>query len=58
MTHTCPHCASVYEVTWTKVTGGDRGTADCAVCGKEMAQWNSSSIPEYRLIKQPEGAKE
>jgi transposase-like protein len=52
--HKCPHCDAVYEVTYTKIAFRDRDSEDCAVCGKQMASWNGSSIPSYRLIETPE----
>jgi transcription elongation factor Elf1 len=55
MTHTCPHCGAVYEVTETKEAFCDKDTADCQECGKEMAQWNSPRIPSYHLIKKKSG---
>jgi hypothetical protein len=50
-TFTCPHCGSEYEVTYAKVIVRDQDTADCVVCGKEMARWSSSRIPLYKLVK-------
>ena len=51
MTHICPHCGAVYEVTETKVAFQDTDVADCQECGKEMARWSSSRIPSYHLIE-------
>jgi hypothetical protein len=29
--------------------------AECVECGCVMAEWNSSSLPLYRLIRTPDG---
>jgi predicted Zn finger-like uncharacterized protein len=55
MTHTCPHCGAVYEVTWNKEPPRDKDTVDYPLCGKEMASPIGSRAPSFRLLKLPEG---
>lgn len=47
---TCPKCGAVYDVTYVKVIFRDKDSYDCG-CGHELASWNGSSIPHYRMIK-------
>jgi transcription elongation factor Elf1 len=54
-TFTCPECGSLYEVTRTKFAEPVEDYAECVECGCVMAEWNSSSVPLYRLIRTPDG---
>lgn len=54
---TCPTCGSVYEVTKIKLPTRDRDSFDCNVCNTQLASWNGSSIPSYRLIERNENHK-
>ena len=54
-TFTCPECASVYEVTRTKLPEPDEDYAECVSCGCVMAKWNTSEVPLFRLIRTPDG---
>ena len=47
---TCPECGSVYEVTEYKLPVRDNDSFNCS-CGHEMASWNGSRVPSYRLIQ-------
>jgi transcription elongation factor Elf1 len=50
----CRHCRAEYEVTYIKAMFGvaESGTADCQICGQEMASWKSSKkMPFYMLKK-------
>ena len=51
-TFTCPECGSVYEVTFREPV---EDYAECVECGCVMAEWNSYSVPLYRLIRRPDG---
>jgi hypothetical protein len=53
----CSTCGSEYSVTHTKVTFRDRDDIDCRVCGNQLASWNSSRIPHYKLEKAAEWPK-
>jgi hypothetical protein len=46
---------SLYEVTYEKTISGDKGMANCQVCGKQMESRNGESIPHYELVKMPDG---
>ena len=51
----CPHCGAQYDVTYQKTMFGvsDCDTADCKICGQEMATWKSSKMPIYTLKQHP-----
>jgi uncharacterized Zn finger protein len=51
-TFTCPECGALYEVTRTQFP---EPVKDCAECGCLLAEWNTSSVPLYRLIRTPDG---
>ncbi len=53
--HTCLHCGAEYEVTYTKTGFWQEDMEPCQVCGKELASWNSTRVPSFRLVKRPEG---
>jgi uncharacterized Zn finger protein len=54
-TFTCPECGSVYEVTRMEFPEPVEDYAKCVECGCVMAEWNSSSLALYRLIRTPDG---
>ena len=54
-THKCPHCGALYEVVYEKTISGDKRTANCQVCGKQMDSSNELGIPHYELVKMPDG---
>jgi transcription elongation factor Elf1 len=54
-TFKCPHCGALYEITYEKTVSHDKHTADCQVCGKQIASTNGPSIPRYELVKMPDG---
>ena len=54
-THKCPHCGALYEIVYEKTISGDKRTANCQVCGKQMDSTNGSSILCYELVKMPDG---
>ena len=49
--HTCEHCGAVYEVTIHRFPVRDNDSANCEVCGKEMASWNDTAVPLFKLKK-------
>jgi len=53
----CGTCGSEYSVTYTKVTFRDQDDVDCQVCGNQLASWNGSRIPRYKLEKAAEWPK-
>jgi hypothetical protein len=50
----CPRCSAVYEVTLRHFPMRDDDHFDCDVCGARIHSWNSSTVPEYRLVRRPE----
>jgi hypothetical protein len=54
-THTCPHCGAVYEVTIQRFPLRDVDSAVCQCCENVMKEWNSTSVPSFKLIKKPDG---
>ena len=54
---TC-QCGVVYERTEFVFVVRDHDRATCQVCGEELESWNSSRIPQFRLIERPEGQVE
>jgi len=49
---TC-ECGAVYERTEVKLIFRDNDSYEC-VCGRTLASWNGSRIPQFRLISKPE----
>ena len=45
----CPQCESVYSVTHHQVPVKDIDSANCLLCGFELASWKSTSYPTYVL---------
>ena len=45
----CPRCESVYSVTHHQVPVKDIDSADCVVCGSELARWKSTKYPTFEL---------
>jgi hypothetical protein len=54
-TFTCSECGSVYEVTRTHFPEPVKDYAECVECGCLLAEWNTCSVPLYRLIRTPDG---
>jgi uncharacterized protein (DUF983 family) len=54
--HKCPHCGAEYDVTYSRLMWREKDSANCRVCGKEMASWDSSREPSFRLVKPPDSA--
>jgi hypothetical protein len=52
-TFNCPHCGAFYEVTLTRQPSRDRDYVPCECCGNTLAEWDSSSVPTFRLIQGP-----
>jgi hypothetical protein len=52
----CPHCRAEYEMLMSYVSFRQRSYATCQVCWKTMYSWNSSRVPRFTLLKQPEAA--
>lgn len=48
--HKCEHCGAHYELTWQSAPMRDADTENCHCCRKEMAQWNATSWPIFKLI--------
>ena len=53
--HTCKEFGAVYEITLHRFPIRDRDSADCDVCGTLMREWNSTTVPEFKLVKRPDG---
>jgi transposase-like protein len=47
-------CGAIYERSTSKLPVRDKDSYECAVCGKTLESWNSSTIPEFRLVERPE----
>ena len=45
----CPNCGAVYSVVEHRRSARDRDSADCVVCKQEMAAWNSTYQPAFKL---------
>ena len=52
-TFNCPHCGAFYEVTLTRQPSRDRDYVPCECCGNTLAEWDSTSVPAFRLIQGP-----
>lgn len=52
----CPHCGALYAVTYSRRSNRDSNTTKCVVCGKIMAEWNSTDVPTYKLVHRPDDA--
>jgi len=52
-TFNCPHCGAFYEVTLTRQPSRDRDYVPCECCGNTLAEWDSTSVPTFRLIQGP-----
>jgi hypothetical protein len=50
----CPLCGALYAVTYSRLSTSDSNVAKCVVCGRIMAQWDSTKVPTFRLIHRPE----
>jgi hypothetical protein len=50
-TFNCPHCGAFYEVTLTRQPSRDRDYVPCECCGNTLAEWDSTSVPAFRLIQ-------
>ena len=48
-THKCD-CGAHYELTWQSAPMRDSDTENCRCCHKEMARWNATSWPTFKLI--------
>jgi len=52
----CPHCGALYAMTYSRQPESHSNSAKCAVCGRIMAEWNSTSVPTVKLVHRPEDA--
>ena len=51
----CSGCGATYEVTTTVFANPVEDYADCVLCGKLLAEWDSDHVPLFRLIRTPDG---
>jgi hypothetical protein len=51
----CSECGALYQVTKTRFPTPVKDYAECVVCGCMLAEWNSTDVPLYRLIRTPDG---
>ena len=56
-TFICPECGALYEVTRTNFPERVEDCADCIECGCLMCEWNTTSVPLYRLIRTSDGRR-
>src|SRR3954467_384467 len=52
-TFNCLHCGAFYQVTITRLPSRDRDYVSCECCGNMLAEWDSASVPSFRLIQRP-----
>ena len=52
----CPHCGALYAVTHARRPEVERNAATCVVCERVMDEWQSTSVPTYKLVHRPEDA--
>ena len=48
-------CGAVYRKAIQRLPTRDSDSATCSVCGSEMDRWNSTRVPDYELVRRPEG---
>ena len=53
----CPHCEARYELIVSHVSYRQRSYANCQVCWKTMYSWDSTRVPRFTLVEQPEPAR-
>ena len=51
----CSGCGATYEVTVTDFANPVEDYAECVLCGEVLAEWDSTHVPLFRLIRTPEG---
>jgi hypothetical protein len=52
----CPHCGSLYSVTYSRLSKSDSNIAKCVVCLQIMTSWDSTKVPIYKLVQRPDDA--
>ena len=52
----CPHCGALYVVTHSRLSKSNSNVAKCVVCGKIMAEGNSTDVRTFKLVHRPEDA--
>ncbi|ADP70501.1 hypothetical protein Rvan_1233 [Rhodomicrobium vannielii ATCC 17100] len=50
-TTACEECGSLYSVVEHRLPVRDKDSANCIVCGHELASWNSTTFPVFTLIE-------
>jgi transcription elongation factor Elf1 len=50
----CPHCGSLYSVTYSRLSKSNSNIAKCVVCLQIMTSWDSTKVPIYKLVQRPE----
>ena len=53
----CPHCSAEYEFIMTHISFRQRSYANCQVCWKAMYSWDSSRVPRFTLVVQPDNTR-
>jgi hypothetical protein len=54
-TFCCSECGALYEVTRMRFEAAVEDYAECVACGCTLAEWNTTDVPLYRLIRTPDG---
>lgn len=54
--HLCENCGARYAVSYSRLPARDSDCANCEVCRHEMAKWNDTFVPSFKL--QRDGSKE
>lgn len=53
----CPHCGALYSVTHSRRIEGDNNTViKCVVCLQIMGRWETTEVPQFKLIHRPDDA--
>lgn len=53
---TCDRCGAVYEIeSYINLGMRDKDSNDCDFCNSSVISWDSSSIPNLRLVQRPLG---
>lgn len=49
-TEMCRNCGAVYQVTLRHAPARQHDWYHCAVCGRLMGEWDSTSLPSYTFL--------
>ena len=55
--YTCSNCGAVYEVSYVRLPNREVDKAICDCCAEELASWNDTVIPKFKLIRSSDAHK-